>query len=112
MTQIKRKTIAKYSGLTWKDYLYYSVADFGICLVFGCANSLLQKYYSDCLGFNPLFILVIFLIARVWDAINDVIMGRICDRIKPGKTGKYRRFIMNVRSSCHSISINVCSKCK
>lgn len=90
----ERKTIAKYSGLTIKDYFCYSIADFGVCLVFGCANSLLQTYYSDCLAFNPIYILIIFVIARVWDAINDVIMGRIVDKIKPGKSGKFKRYLL------------------
>lgn len=62
--------------------------------MFGCANSLLQKYYSDCLGFNPIYILIIFLVARIWDCINDIMMGRICDKIKPGKTGKFRRYLL------------------
>ena len=94
MEQKQRKTIAKYSGIKMKDYFFYAIGDFGTCLVFGCANSLLQTYYSDCLGFNPIYILVIYLVARIWDAVNDIIMGRICDRIRPGKSGKFKRYLL------------------
>ncbi len=34
--------------------------------------------------------MIMFILARVWDAINDPIMGRIVDLKKPGKDGTYR----------------------
>ncbi len=34
--------------------------------------------------------MIMFILARVWDAINDPIMGRIVDLKKPGKDGRYR----------------------
>ena len=43
MEQKERKTIAKYSGLKVKDYFFYAIGDFGVCLVFACANSLFHK---------------------------------------------------------------------
>ena len=91
--QIKREAIAKRSGITWKDILFYSLGDFGICFVFAVANSLLSTYYDNCLMFNPYFVIIVFLIARVWDAINDPIMGRIADKMKPNKHGKYKRWL-------------------
>lgn len=94
MTEIRRSAIAKRSGLKWKDYLCYSLGDFGICLVFAAANTLLNAYYTKCLMFNPIYVIVIFAIARIWDAINDPIMGRIADRMKPNKFGKYKRWFL------------------
>jgi GPH family glycoside/pentoside/hexuronide:cation symporter len=86
--------IAKSSGLKIKDYLAYAMGDVGCCLVFSLVSSLLQTYYTDVLILNPLFVMLIFVIARVWDAINDPIMGRICDVAKPSKYGKYRHWFI------------------
>lgn len=91
---ISRKTIAKHSGINWKDIMFYCFGDFGNCLVFACANVLLNKYYTNCLMFNPVYIIIIFAIARIWDAVNDPIMGRIADRMKPGKHGKFKRWFL------------------
>lgn len=91
-----RATIAKYSGINWKDILFYSFGDFGNCFIFACANVLLNKYYTSCLMFNPAYIIIIFAIARIWDAINDPIMGRIADRMKPNKFGKFKRWFLYV----------------
>lgn len=93
---ISRKTIAKHSGINWKDIMFYCFGDFGNCLIFACANVLLNKYYTNCLMFNPVYIIIIFAIARIWDAINDPIMGRIADKMKPNKFGKFKRWFLYI----------------
>ena len=90
----ERKNIAKYSGLRLRDYIGYGLGDVGCCLVFGLNTSLLQNYYTDALFLNPIFIMVMFIVARVWDAINDPIMGRICDKMKPNRMGKFKRWFI------------------
>lgn len=90
----ERTHIAKYSGLRLRDYIGYGLGDVGCCLVFGLNTSLLQNYYTDALFLNPIFIMVMFIVARVWDAINDPMMGRICDKMKPNKMGKFKRWFI------------------
>lgn len=82
--------ISRTSGLKGKDYVGYALGDTACCLVFGLVTSLLQKFYTDIFGLTPLFIMLMMIGARVWDAINDPIMGRIADTIKPSKWGRYR----------------------
>ncbi len=82
--------ISKTSGLENKDYIGYALGDFAGCLCFSTVTTILQKYYTDILGLSPLFIMLMFIFARVWDAFNDPIMGRIVDIRKPGKDGRYR----------------------
>ncbi len=77
-------------GLKKKDYVGYALGDFAGCLCFSTVTTILQKYYTDILGLTPLFIMIMFILARVWDAINDPIMGRIVDIRHPGKEGRYR----------------------
>lgn len=86
--------IAKASGLKGKDYLAYALGDTGCCLVFGLVTTLLQRYYTDVLLLHPLYIMLMFVVARVWDAINDPIMGRICDTVKTSRWGKYRPWFL------------------
>ena len=86
--------IARTSGLKGKDYVGYALGDTACCLVFGLVTSLLQKFYTDIFALSPLFIMLMFIGARVWDAVNDPIMGRICDSIKPNKWGRYRPWFL------------------
>lgn len=86
--------IAKTSGLKTRDYLGYALVDTAGCLVFSLVTTLLQKYYTDVFHLSPLFIMLMFIGARIWDAVNDPIMGRICDTVKPGKSGRYRQWLL------------------
>ncbi|MCQ2794966.1 MAG: glycoside-pentoside-hexuronide (GPH):cation symporter [Bacilli bacterium] len=102
---ISRKTIASRSGITWKDILFYAMGDFGNCFVFAISTSLLNAYYTKCLAFNPLYVIIIFAIARIWDAVNDPIMGRIADKMKPNKHGKYKRWLLYMALPAAIVSI-------
>ena len=86
--------IARYSGLKLKDYMAYACGDLGICLGFTLQSALIQTYYTDCLLLHPLFVMIMFVLARIWDGINDPMMGRICDRMKPNRFGKYKRWFL------------------
>ena len=86
--------IARTSGLATKDYIGYAMGDTAGCLVFGLVTSFLQKFYTDIFFLDPLFIMLMFIGARVWDAINDPIMGRITDTIKLSKWGRYRPWFL------------------
>jgi len=93
-TENSQSFINRTSGLKAKDYLAYALGDTACCLVFGLVTSLLQKFYTDIYGLSPLFIMLMFIGARVWDAINDPIMGRICDTVKLSKWGRYRPWFL------------------
>lgn len=85
--------ISRTSGLKKKDYFGYALVDFSGCLMFSLVTTLLQKYYTDILLLDPWFIMWMFIGARVWDAINDPMMGRIADTLKVGKDGRYRPWL-------------------
>ena len=86
--------IARTSGLKTRDYLGYAMVDAAGCLVFSLVTTLLQKFYTDIFHLSPLFIMLMFIGARIWDGINDPIMGRICDTVKPSRHGRYRPWIL------------------
>ena len=85
--------ISRTSGIKAKDKIGYAMGDVGSLLVFGLVQSVLQKYYTDVVGINVVSIMIMFVVARIWDAINDPIWGRIIDSAKPAKDGRYRRWI-------------------
>jgi GPH family glycoside/pentoside/hexuronide:cation symporter len=85
--------IASTSGIGAKDKIGYAMGDFGSCLVFGLTQSVMNKYYTDGLGIAVASVLIMTIIARIWDAINDPIWGRLIDGAKPKADGRYRRWI-------------------
>ena len=80
--------------LGFKNYFGYTMCDFANNLAFGVMGSYLSVYCSDILGISGLTITAILIAARIWDAINDPIMGFLVQNKKPGKYGKYRPFII------------------
>jgi GPH family glycoside/pentoside/hexuronide:cation symporter len=86
--------IERTSGLKMPEYIGYALGDVGCCLVFGMVTSLLQKFYTDIFQLPALWIMIMMVVTRIWDAINDPIMGYIADTSKPGKNGRYRRWMV------------------
>ncbi len=97
--------IARVSGLKTPEYICYALGDAGGCLVFGLVTSLLQTYYTDVLILSPFFIMVMFVLTRIWDAVNDPIMGRICDTAKVSKHGRYRVWFIRVAIPLAVVSV-------
>ena len=85
--------ISKTSGIKGKDKIGYALGDFGSCLLFGLVQSILQKYYTDVLQLSVVSIMVMMIIARIWDAINDPIWGGIIDKAPLHEDGRYRHWI-------------------
>lgn len=85
------------------NYIGYGVADLGNNIAFAAVGSYLTVFYSDVLGakFDEatsatwlIAVTAIMVIARVWDAINDPIMGWLAQRAKPTKWGKFRAYLL------------------
>ena len=85
--------ISRTSGIRAKDKFGYAMGDLASCLVFGLTQSVLNKYYTDVLEISVLSVMVMTIIARIWDAINDPIWGRLIDGAKKYPDGRYRHWI-------------------
>ena len=90
---MEQSYIARTSGIKARDKLGYAMGDLASCLVFGLTQSILNKYYTDVLEISVLSVMIMTIVARIWDAINDPIWGRIIDGAKVRKDGRYRRWI-------------------
>lgn len=80
-------------GIKLKDKIGYALGDAGGCLTFGIIGSFLQMFYTDVLYIDPKKIMILFVIARLWDAANDPLWGTFIDHRKPGKEGKFIPYI-------------------
>lgn len=56
-------------------------------------NNYLTIFYTDIVGLSATAISFIMLVARVWDAVNDPIMGNIADKTNT-RWGKFRPYLM------------------
>ncbi len=83
----------KSGRLTGKNYLGYTLCDMANNSAFSVISAYLVIYCSDILGIRGAVITAIMMGARIWDAINDPIMGFLVQNKKPGKNGKYRPFL-------------------
>ncbi len=65
----------------------FCVAGLGQGMIYALMSSYISDYYLNVLQLTPIFVLLLMLLARVWDAINDPLMGMIVDRsnLKSGK---------------------------
>ena len=77
----------------WRDKIGYALGDFGCNMSFAFINSYMMLFFVTCLGILPQHYAVIIIIAKVWDAINDPIIGGICDASHPRGGSKFKPWI-------------------
>ncbi len=68
----------------------FSMGSLGNNLISGVIGSYLLTFYTEVYGIPAFAAGVIMLLAKIWDAVNDPMIGMLADRRKPGKNGKYR----------------------
>lgn len=84
----------KHSGYTKSTALAYALSQGGgFMLIQATVASYFSNYMTDTVMIPAAAASVIMLIATLWDAINDPIMGGICDRTKT-KYGSFRPYLL------------------
>lgn len=81
------------SYVTKKERWGFAFGALGQGMIYAMMSSYISDYYLNVLQLAPTFVLLLMLLARVWDAINDPIMGMIVDR-HTTKRGKMRPYII------------------
>ena len=72
--------------------LSFGIGALGKDLCYAIISYFLMIYFTDTVGLTPLFVGNLFLVARVWDAFNDPMMGFVVDNTRT-KWGKFRPWI-------------------
>ena len=91
----------KNNGNSLARYIGYGIGAVGLDLSYGLFYSYLSKYLTDVLLMPAAFLLILTPIARIWDGINDPIMGVIVDSTKT-RMGKYRPWIL-IGTFCNAV---------
>lgn len=78
----------------WKDRVGYMLGNVANDFTFIFASLYLQVFYTDVLGISAGLVGTMFLLARIVDAFTDTAMGRICDKTKATRNGKFRPWLL------------------
>lgn len=81
----------KYIGK--KEMWMFALAAGGQGMIYAIMSSYISEFYLNVAMLPPMFVLFLMLIARVWDAINDPLIGGIVDKVNP-KGGKFRPYVL------------------
>lgn len=71
----------------------FGIGALGKDLCYAIISYFLMIYFTDTVGLTPLFVGNLFLVARVWDAFNDPMMGFVVDNTR-SRWGKFRPWIL------------------
>ncbi len=76
------------------DKLGYAMGDMGCNFSFQLISTFMQLFYLQYIGIKSTDYAVIILISKLWDAINDVIIGNLVDTKRLSKKSKYMPWII------------------
>lgn len=76
-----------------KEVISYSIAGLGQNLICQLVTSFFLFFLTDAVGLDPMWLAIMFLCARLFDAFNDPIMGSIVDYTR-SKYGKMRPYLL------------------
>ncbi|ENZ33343.1 MFS transporter [Clostridium butyricum] len=83
----KNKKMASKSAV-----ICYGFGDLASQFIWTFVGSYLTIFYTDVVGLTPIIVSAIMLGARIWDAVNDPLMGAIAERTRT-KWGRFRPYI-------------------
>lgn len=79
--------------LTWGNKLGYGAGTIGKSLSYGLASGFISYYFMTGLGLSTAFLGVMIFLARIWDGVNDLLMGALIDHTHT-KWGKFRPWMV------------------
>ncbi len=83
----------QYKYASTREKYCFGIGAIGKDAICNLVGSFLMLYFTDTLYLAPAFVGVLFLVARIWDAVNDPVMGMICDNTHT-KFGKFRIWLV------------------
>ena len=78
----------------WRDKVGYMMGNIANDFTFIFASLFLTVFYTDVLGIDAGLVGTMFLISRIVDAFTDTAMGRIADKTKATKAGKFKPWLL------------------
>lgn len=81
--------------ISFKEKAAYGCGDFASSMFWKLFSLFLIYFYTDVFGISAAAVGTMFLVTRVWDAVNDPLMGIIADRTTT-RWGKFRPYLLFV----------------
>jgi len=78
----------------WRDKLGYAMGDMGCGFSFQLVSTFMQLFYMQYIGIPETAYGIIIILSKVFDAINDVVIGNLVDTKKISKKSKYMPWIL------------------
>ena len=76
-----------------KTKILYGAGDFGFSLTDTTIGVLYAMFLTDVIGVDAGYAAYVFLVGRIWDFVNDPLMGYISDRTR-SRWGRRRPFLL------------------
>lgn len=76
-----------------KDKIGYALGDFGTTMMMGVLASFQSIFYTNVLGIDPALVGVILTFTTIVGAFTDVTAGRLVDKSKLGKKGRFHPWV-------------------
>lgn len=70
-----------------RDKVGYALGDLGCNLSFSLISAFMLDFYTQYIGIPGAIWSVIIIVTKVWDGVNDPIMGGIMDSVRIGRSG-------------------------
>lgn len=77
---------------TVKEILAFSLLPFGMSTIYSLTSTALNMYFTDVLGLSLAMTSIVLTVTKIWDAVNDPLMGMIVDKTHT-KMGKCRPYV-------------------
>lgn len=88
------KKVKDPSKISLGEKLCYMLTQMGCTPVLNLATSFLTLYYITICGLDAAAVGTLFLISKLFDGINDPIVGYIMDHLPRSKMGKFRHLMI------------------
>ncbi|MBQ7005322.1 MAG: MFS transporter [Clostridia bacterium] len=78
----------------WQDKMGYALGDMGCGFTFQLISTYMQLFYVQYIGLDNGHYWWIIIVSKLFDAINDIIIGNLVDTKRIGKKSKYMPWII------------------
>lgn len=86
-----KKSLPKFG---WRDKIGYAMGDFGCNMSFALISSYMADFYTQYIKIPAAAWAIIIILIKIWDGVNDPIMGGIMDNVRVGKgNSKFKPWI-------------------
>ncbi|MEM1137301.1 MAG: MFS transporter [Bacteroidota bacterium] len=79
--------------ISLREKMAYGAGDFATSMFWKLFSTFLLFFYTDVFGISAAAVGTMFLVTRIWDSVNDPIMGILSDRTST-RWGKFRPYLL------------------